>query len=398
MAAYFADGYWATRDRLIPAGLMAVTAYCAVLIYFFSPAGPAVTASGVPINDFLCFWLAGSEVVRGTPQVAYDNEAFLALQAPYLAPGAFYPFFYPPTFLLILAPLGTMAAIPAYVMSQVVSLAFAGAVCARILRNWTGVLMIAAMPATFNAVFHGQNALLCTAFLGAGLVALSERREVLAGLFIGLLTIKPQMGVLLPFAFLAAGYYRAFSSAAVTAITVAALSWIVLGSGTWQAFLEQAAFTGQATDQGMAGFYKMASVYASVRLIGLDALPAYAVQGAASLAALWVVWKVWGSDEAFGLKAAVLVSAGFFATPYVLPYDLAALAVAIAFLVQATNGKQAFPYMWTLVALAVLLSASSRYIGAVSGVPLGLVAPAIILFVSMRLVSFSGRIGKEVQS
>ena len=106
MAAYFSEGQWATPDRLIPAGLMAVAAYVGMLVYFFSPSGPAVTATGVPVNDFLCFWLAGSEVLRGTPEVAYDNTAFQALQTPYLEPGYFYPFFYPPTFLMIVAPLG----------------------------------------------------------------------------------------------------------------------------------------------------------------------------------------------------------------------------------------------------------------------------------------------------
>lgn len=75
MAAYFAEGHWATRNRLIPAGLMAATAYATVLIHFFAPSGRAVTPSGVPVNDFLCSWLAGSQVVHGTPQVAYSNEA-----------------------------------------------------------------------------------------------------------------------------------------------------------------------------------------------------------------------------------------------------------------------------------------------------------------------------------
>jgi len=385
MVAYFSEAHWATRDRLIPAGLMALAAYLGVLTYFFSPSGPAIVDGTVPINDFLCFWLAGGEVMRGTPGIVYDNSAFQALQTPYLEQETFYPFFYPPTFLLLTAPLGMMAAIPAYAVSQLVSLALGGAACARILRSWTGFLLIAAMPATFNAMFHGQNALLCAALLGGGLAALSERRQILAGVLIGLLTIKPQMGVLLPFAFLAAGYHRAFVSAAVTVVSFAALSWLILGNDTWQAFFQQAVFTGQATDQGMAGFFKMASVYASARMLGLTASLAYLLQALTALAAVMLVWKVWRSGAEFGIKAAVLVSAGFFATPYVLPYDLAAMAVAIAFLMQATRGKQAFPYLWTFIALAVLLSASSRYLGAVTGVPFGLVAPALLLFVSVRL-------------
>jgi hypothetical protein len=106
------------------------------------------------------------------------------------------------------------------------------------------------------------------------------------------------------------------------------------------------------------------------------------------------VLLVWRSGAAFALKAAVVVSAGFFATSNVLPCDPVALAVAVAFLAQFTNSRQD---MWTLLALAVLGSVSSRYDGAVSAVPLDLLVPALVLFVSMCLVGFPKFEGREAQ-
>lgn len=386
MVSYFAEDRWVRKDLLIPASLMSIAAFLGMLIYFFGPTGLALSSHGVPINDFLCFWLAGQEVVQGTPAQVYDNAAFKALQVPHIGEDFFYPFFYPPTFLLMVTPLGALGAISAYVVSQSLCLLAAGAVCARLLRSWHGLLLLAAMPATFNAVLFGQNALLCAAFLGAGLVALGERRYVLAGVFIGLLTIKPQMGFLIPFALLAAGNYRTIVSASLTTIALAALSYGVLGADAWAGFFKQIAFTGEATDQGMAGFGKMASVYASMRMLGVGSSFAYGVQAVSALAALWLVWRVWRSQISFNLKAVVLISAGYFATPYVLPYDLAALGIAVAFLARETGGKQAFPYMWLLVAVAMLVPEASRSIGAVSGLAIGLIAPAIMLFVSVSLI------------
>ena len=107
------------------------------------------------------------------------------------------------------------------------------------------------------------------------------------------------------------------------------------------------------------------------------------------------VLLVWRSGAAFALKAAVVVSAGFFAMPNILPGDPVALAVAVAFLVQFTNSRQD---MWTLFVLAVLGSVSSHYAGAVSAVPLDLLVPALVLFVSMCLDGFPKFEGREAQS
>jgi uncharacterized membrane protein len=53
------------------------------------------------------------------------------------------------------------------------------------------------LPSVFDNLYHVQNGFLSAALLLGGL-ALRMQRPLLAGVLIGCLTIKPQLGVLLP--------------------------------------------------------------------------------------------------------------------------------------------------------------------------------------------------------
>lgn len=64
---------------------------------------------------------------------------------------------------------------------------------------------------------------------------LLERSALLAGILFGLLTFKPQLGVLLPLALLAGRQWRAFIAAAATAAVLFAASVILFGANVWLA-------------------------------------------------------------------------------------------------------------------------------------------------------------------
>src|SRR6202043_3793016 len=100
-------------------------------------------------------------------------------------------------------------------------------------------LMLASPFAAWNFLI-GQNGFLTASLLGASLLLL-ERRPVLAGVFIGCLTYKPQFGILLPLALAAANQWRAFVSTAVTALILTGASIAAFGTGPWIAFPEQLA-------------------------------------------------------------------------------------------------------------------------------------------------------------
>lgn len=379
------QGRWATRDRLVPAALIAITAYLFVLGYLYLYPGMLTTAGGtVVVNDFLSFWVAAREAVVGDPTAPYRTEDFASLQAAYLGPAQYYAFFYPPTFLLLLLPVGALTGIAAYAVFQFIAALAAGWACSRIMRHWHGLLLAAALPMSFNTYFHGQNSLLSAAFLGAGLAMLAEGRAVLAGLFIGLMTFKPQLGVLIPFALIAGGYWRAFASAAVTSILFALASWLVFGSETWVRFFEQSAFARETLNHGLVDLYKMISVYAAVRGLGASIQVAYGMQAAVSLAALFLVWRMWRAKVPFEAKAIVLVAAGLLATPFALSYDLALLAVPLAFLLRLNSKRKLPPWSATLALAVVLLASVTRFAGEAGFPVLGPLLLALMIWIGWR--------------
>ena len=73
------------------------------------------------------------------------------------------------------------------------------------------------------------------AVLFVGGLAVLPRRPLLAGVLFGFLTVKPQLGLLLPAALLIMGEYRAFATASIAAGLLVALSLVLFGLGPWDA-------------------------------------------------------------------------------------------------------------------------------------------------------------------
>ncbi len=379
------QGRWATRDRLVPAGFMALAGYVIVLGYLYIYPGILTAPGGTAVvSDFLSFWVAAREAVGGAPATPYRTEDFAALQAVYIGAGHYFAFFYPPTFLLMLLPLGLLGGVAAYWIFQLAAALAAGWACSRIMRHWHGFLLAAALPTSFNTYFYGQNSLLAAAFLGAGLVMLAEKRHILAGVFIGLMTFKPQLGVLIPFALIAGGYWRTFLAAAVTTVLLAALSWFVFGTGTWEAFFAQAGFAQKTLNLGLVDLHKMISVYAAARQVGAPIQLAYGLQALTAFAALVTVWLSWRSRAPFAAKAIVLVAAGLLATPFALSYDLALLAVALAFLLRFGQTDSLPSWSATLALVVVLMAAGTRIAGEVGFPFLGPILLTITIWIGWR--------------
>jgi hypothetical protein len=180
----------------------------------------------------------------------------------------------------------------------------------------------------------GQNGCLTAALIG-GTLGLLARRPALAGVCLGLLTYKPQFGLLFPLALIANRNWTTLATAAATAISLAVVSWLVFGTATWQAFVHWMPITSQTVlGEGRADWSRLQSVFGLVRAHGGSQQLAWAAQAAVTFAiAIGVVW-LWHGRAPFDLKAAALASGALLATPYLYMYDLVVLAVAVAFLLR----------------------------------------------------------------
>jgi hypothetical protein len=226
---------------------------------------------------------------------------------------------------------------------------------------------------------HGHNGFLTAALIGAALVGL-DRGPLLAGVLIGLIAYKPQLGILFPLVLAATGRWRSFAAAAATIAAPALITTLAFGISVWDAFLASTHFTRIIVlEAGETGWHKIQSVFSLVRMWGGSVALAYAAQSAITVAvAAALVW-LWRAQVEFSLKAAALIIAALLATPYSLDYDMTALAPAIAFL--AVNGlRRGFePYEKTALAALWIAPLVARSIAQAILVPVGVLAMAAML-------------------
>jgi alpha-1,2-mannosyltransferase len=345
-------------------------------------------------TDFSSFYAAGSLVLDGHAGDVYDMAAHYARERQIFGEATpYYGWLYPPIFLFAVTPLALMPYPLALAVWQGASFALYLFVIAAILRRvrrdddavarlWLPVAV--AFPAAFINLGHGQNGFLTAALLGAALVTL-PRRPVLAGILFGLLAYKPQFGLLIPVALLAAGQWRAFLAAGVTVLALAGAASVAFGPEIWRSFAASTETSRTLLlEQGNVGFEKLQSAFAAVRMWGGAISLAYVVQAAASVIALFSVAWAWRSCGDRDLKAALLIVATLLASPHVLDYDLIAVAPAVAFIVASRWPNGFRDYDISVLAAAWFAPLFARTIAGATGVPLGLIAVAMLYILAMR--------------
>jgi len=313
-----------------------------------------VDRSGAPTHaDFSVFWASARLVWLGHAASAYDwpavRETLEQMSGRPFPSGAF-PFFYPPLALLILAPLGAFAYAPAAALW--ISATFAAYLRAAFtMLRGRGVLLAAATPAALWCICIGQNGVLSAAIFALALMLL-DRRPAIAGILFAFLSFKPQLGVLIPFALIASGRWRAFASAAAASLTLWLAAGFVLGFGTYAGFLKA---TRDAQHiflvAGQLPWFKLQSVYGFLRTLAAPASLAAILQATVSIIAAASVILLWRSRARFTLKAAALTAGALAVSPYVQIYDFPIATIAILFLIR--DSEEAAFKLWEAAALAL---------------------------------------------
>jgi alpha-1,2-mannosyltransferase len=389
------SGRWLTADRARAYSSILLAFYAIAVIGWIALSDGLIDRNGKPIGtDFASFYAAGSLALEGHAAGIYDMAAHYAReQQIFGAATPYYGWLYPPIFLLVALPLALLPYAVALIVWQGASLALYLAVIAAILaklrrddgaiaRLWLPVA--AAFPAVFVNLGHGQNGFLTAGLLGAALLSL-PRRPLLSGILFGLLAYKPQFGLLIPVALLAAGQWRATISAGLTVVALMAVATLAFGTDIWWAFAASTETSRKLLlEQGDVGFEKLQSVFAAIRIWGGGVPLAYWAQGAASVAAIGGVAWLWRTSADRDLKAALLMIATLLASPHALDYDLTILGPAIAFFVASSwsNGFRDFDI--SLLAAAWITPLLARGVAGLTGIPLGLIAIVVLYALTMR--------------
>jgi len=377
----------ASAPRAIPRALFNA---CFVLLVVIACYFPAAYVSGMWIweagglgipTDFVNVWAAGRLVLDGHPALAYDWDIQRGIELALLGqdfPG-YFAWHYPPPFLFVAAMLAMLPYSVAFIGWMVASFIPYLAVMRGIIGRPFGWMFAAAFPMVFNNTLVGQNGFLTAALIG-GTLYLLPVRPILAGVCLGLLTYKPQYGLLFPIVLIAASQWRAFVSAGVTAVVLAVVSWLAFGTESWHAFLHWMPMFSQAfLTEGKATWWKLQSIFSMVRYCGGSEQLAWAFQWVLTASVATVVVLMWRARVPYTLKAAALALGTLLTTPYLFMYDMMVLAIPVAFLVRIAlkSGFRAYELPALGGALALLLTFT--FTGEPTGFAINLIVGALIL-------------------
>jgi hypothetical protein len=248
------------------------------------------------VRDFVNLWAGGRLLLAGDLETLFSPAAYDAwLKASFGPRLDLHTWSYPPPALALALPFALLPLVPGFLVWTAGTIAALGLV---LRAGGMGAAALAAVllsPASLENALAGQNGALFAAVLAGGL-AFAERRPWLAGMLLGLLLLKPQLGLLVPVALVALGAWRAIAWTAAMAAALILGSALLAGPGVWVDYLTQVApFMRRIAEVpfGLAFHYQMPTPFMSVRAAGGGLGLAQAVQAAASLAAAAVVWWAW---------------------------------------------------------------------------------------------------------
>jgi hypothetical protein len=325
------------RALLVLGGALFVLTLASYLLTTnWAGAFPRDKATLVVGRDFLNLWMYGVAVFEPDPARYYDLVTYNDTLAQLLGPG--YPgqnWPNPPTALVVMAPFGVLNYFPALFAWFAVSLLAFYLAGRREVKDLRTLLIVLVSPAALMCVLSGQSSLLTTAALLAIFASL-DKEPIAAGVLIGLLTVKPQLGILFPFVLIASGRWKVFFAAAATATALLAASVAIGGIEGWQDYVTKALPLQREVLQDAAGTAMpfQPSIFMNVRGVVGNHFGEM-IQFAFALAAVATVSLAfrYRKDADPRMLQALFFACAVSASPYMGAYDLLPLTFAAVALI-----------------------------------------------------------------
>ena len=276
-------------------------------------------ANGSPVGeDFAQIWLGGRLALEAKVHAIYTPELFRHLaQAAFGTDRIPWIFSYPPTTLLMAAPLGALPYAVALGIWSVAQVAiFAAAVLfvtRRFLSPDLAVILALTSPSLALTLPWGQFGAIIASLMAFSLLLL-DRKPVLAGVLIGLIAVKPQFDLLIPIALLASRRWETFWVAAATVVALVLATLALFGTQAWTGYLNQTLPAQVAINADPTGYMPIAhSIVDRLVLMGADVSVARYLQlgiaGAACLATLIAFGRPYPPAHRFFVAAASTMAA-----------------------------------------------------------------------------------------
>ena len=305
------------RAALAATALFGFAAVLSVCVYYLY----------APDVDFVSFWAAGHLALGGYPSLAYDAHAHRAVEQTVAQMDGLMPFSYPPPFLFFVSAFAWAPYSIAYLLwlSATCGLYWAAT------KYFTPPRFAFAHPAAIVNAMIGQNGFLTSGLFLFGISRVAAT-PFTAGLILGVLVIKPQLGILIPVALLAGRQWRAIGGAAFSSLTLLVAAALVFGLDSYRGFF--------AMTQQLAAFMAadrwdwahQASIFGFFRFIGMPQPFALAAQAIVATTATVLTWRAWARQSE--QRGAILAAATLLVPPYVFTYDSLLLVLPFTILLK----------------------------------------------------------------
>ncbi len=388
---------WLTPQRVRVHGLLLAVCLWSVYAWNFATPGLLDRHGLLKGTDFLHFYTIGSLVLQHRVGDLYDMaaQAELAHKLVPASAGISYLPLYGPQVALFFAPFAGLSygwALTVWLLLNAATyLLCCFAVwrkCPNLRDQATTVLVLAiAYPAFFHLIAWGQTSVMALACFTLAFLALRSDRRLLAGLAIGLLIFKPQLGLAAAFVFLLASEWKIVLGAMVSATAELALAWGFFGKVVMGDYANHLLRVGDVLPLLEPRPYQLHSLRAFWSLLLPWTGVAFWMHIASALALLIATTLFWRSRSALGLRYAALLLCTVLVDPHLTVYDLTILAPAFLLIADWASGQRprefaaSIPPLLYLCYALPLVGPLARW----THLQLSVIAMVILLWVLIRI-------------
>jgi hypothetical protein len=347
-------------------------------------------------TDFLHFYTLGllARAHRGIDLYNMPEQTRLLAEHVPAAAGTVYLPLYGPQVSIFFAPFAAFsysAALIAWLLcSATLYAACVYAVwktCPNLLPYGMAVFWIAAAnPAFFNLIAWGQTSGLALMCFTAAYLFLRQERLFAAGLALGCLMFKPQLGLVVAIVFCLAGVWRLVAGAFVTSAAQLVLAWMYYGTAVMRDYAFHIFHVGGVLHLLEPRIEQTHCLRTFWQMI----IPSPAVAGTlyalCTVVVIWLAFRTWRSTLPLSLRYSAILVATVLVSPHLTVYDLVILAPATLLISDWvlslcwTPPSEQFVVLLYLVYLLPLLGILTKW----THVQLSVIAMSILLWLIWR--------------
>jgi hypothetical protein len=342
-------------------------------------------------RDFVNYWTAAHLAVEGrVADIFGPQPRYFAHLTELMGPDfPWHNWSYPPHYLLLMMPL----ALAGYKLGMVLFLLVTGLFfltgLTAFMGRWDRLAIVAVSPLIATNIFMVQNGFL-TSGLALWFLTLRDRRPIVAGICLGMLTIKPQLALLLPIIPLLERRWMLLLTAGLTTVGLVLLSALAFGMDSWIGFFREILPYQAKVMALLEGSWltMVPSLFGGMRLLGWSATTALWVHMIVAVPMLVLTLLCLMAGHSGRLPDVLLPISMFVVLPYALNYDFGTAGAALALFIRREEalGRPFTVGEQMLLASAMLLPLVMIGIG-VSGLDIG---PIVLLGVLALVVRRTG--------